>query len=97
MSVGVPVVGLATTEMVEAIENGRSGFVTTRPHDAREYMKFLLHNPAAARRLGEGARMTVRQRYSIQRFVRDWHNLIMSVCGCSYVAFPVTPEERSAQ
>jgi hypothetical protein len=72
MMVGVPVVGLATTEMVTAIENGVSGYVDTDVRRLVERMRDLLADLAEARRLGEGARRVARERFGIERFAADW-------------------------
>jgi hypothetical protein len=72
MMLGVPIVGLATTEMVTTVENGVSGFLHTDPRQLIEPMRRLLADPAEARRLGEGARRVAQDRFNIQRFVRDW-------------------------
>src|SRR5205085_10751118 len=42
MLVGLPIVGLATTEMVTVIRNGESGFIETNPSRLIEPMKMLL-------------------------------------------------------
>ncbi|HUS60953.1 MAG TPA: glycosyltransferase, partial [Acidimicrobiales bacterium] len=72
MMLGVPVVGLATTEMVTTIENGVSGYIGTDVLWLIDRMRNLLTNPDEARRLGEGARQVARARFSIDRFARDW-------------------------
>lgn len=72
MMVGLPLVGLATTELVTVIENGRSGYVETDVDRLVGHMQRLLADPAQARRLGAGARQTALERFAIGRFVRDW-------------------------
>lgn len=72
MMLGVPVVGLATTEMVTAIENGVSGYLDTDVRRLVERMQDLLADPAEARRLGEGARRAALERFGIKRFAADW-------------------------
>jgi hypothetical protein len=81
MTVGMPVVGLATTEMATAIENGVSGFVDTDPDRLLEPMRRLLADPAEARRLGEGARRRALERFGIDRFTRDWEEAFDLVTG----------------
>jgi glycosyltransferase involved in cell wall biosynthesis len=54
------------------IENDVSGFIDTDVNALIEKMKFLLREPQEARRLGEGARRTMVDRYHIDRFARDW-------------------------
>ncbi len=72
MMVGMPIIGLATTEMVTVVENGVSGYVETNVNALLERMNELLRDPAEARRLGEGARRTALDRFNIERFARDW-------------------------
>jgi hypothetical protein len=75
MTLGVPVVGLATTEMVTAVENGRSGYVGTDLNVLIGHMRRLLDDPDAARRLSTGAVRAARQRFGITRFINDWNRL----------------------
>jgi hypothetical protein len=72
MMVGLPIVGLATTELATVIENDVSGYVNTNLESLVNRMEELLHDPAKARRLGEGAREVAIARFSINRFVQDW-------------------------
>jgi glycosyltransferase involved in cell wall biosynthesis len=72
MLLGMPIIGLATTEMATAIENGVSGFVDTNVDRLILRMRELLQDPAEAKRLGDGARRRARERFGIERFVRDW-------------------------
>lgn len=81
MMVGMPVVGLATTEMVTTIENGVSGYVDTDINRLVEGMQDLLDNPDEARRLGKGARQHALERFNIQRFSSDWNQAFELVTG----------------
>ncbi len=81
MMIGMPIVGLATTEMVTAVENGVSGYVHTDVRYLVERMHELLADPAEARRLGEGARRQARERFRIERFVDDWLDVFRLVAG----------------
>lgn len=72
MMIGLPIIGLATTELVTVIENGVSGYVSTDVRELVHQMRELLANPAKARQLGDGAREQARSRFNIQRFARDW-------------------------
>lgn len=81
MMIGMPIVGLATTEMVTAVENGVSGYVHTDVRYLVERMRELLADPAEARRLGEGARRQARERFRIERFVDDWLDVFRLVTG----------------
>ncbi|MEZ5102041.1 MAG: glycosyltransferase family 4 protein [Thermoleophilia bacterium] len=79
MALGLPVIGLATTEMATAVQNGVSGYVDTRVDRLVERMRELLHDPAEARRLGEGARQAAAERFGMERFVRDWCDVLAEV------------------
>jgi glycosyltransferase involved in cell wall biosynthesis len=81
MMLGMPVVGLATTEMATAIENGVSGYVDTDERALVYAMRALLDDPAAAARLGAGARRAAEERFGIDRFVRDWNDALGLVTG----------------
>lgn len=88
MMLGMPIVGLATTEMVTAVENGVSGFLETRVERLIERMQILRADPGLARRLGAGARRAAQQRFSIERFVRDWDATFARVAGTRGVLEP---------
>jgi hypothetical protein len=72
MMSGMPVIGLATTEMATAIQNGVSGYVDTSVEKLVGHMQRLLRDPEEARALGEGARRAALARFGIDRFVGDW-------------------------
>ncbi len=83
MTVGLPVVGLATTELATVIENGVSGFLDTDPAKLVGPMRELLADPGLARRLGEAARRKALERFGIGRFARDWERAFAQVTGRS--------------
>ena len=81
MAMGLPVVGLATTEMATAVRNGVNGYVETDPSRLSAHLRRLLadHDEAAA--LSEGARRVARERFGIDRFVRDWTEVLATAAG----------------
>ena len=81
MLVGVPVVALATTEYATAVENGVSGYVDTDVDALVAHMQRLLERPEEARRLGDGARRRVRERFAIERFAADWDRALRDAVG----------------
>lgn len=81
MTIGMPIVGLATTELATVIRNGENGFVHTDPAALAGAMRGLLRDPREARRLGEGARRTARERFAIGRFVQDWNDTLQQVAA----------------
>ena len=76
LHVGLPVVGLATTEMPRAIANGVSGYVDTDVEALVSHMLRLLEDADEAAALSEGARRIARERYGIDRFASTWTDLV---------------------
>lgn len=72
MMVGLPLIGLATTELVTVIRNGENGYIDTDPRRLIEAMRHLIESPGEATRLGEQARRTAIERFGIERFVANW-------------------------
>lgn len=79
MALGVPIVGLATTEMATLVTQGRSGYVHTDIQELIGHMHKLLSDPVEARRLSLGARREGRRRFSIARFIDDWNAALEAV------------------
>lgn len=95
MMIGMPIVGLATTEMVTVIENGVSGFLDTDVGCVIESMHDLLRFPDEARRLGQGARQVARERFDIGRFALDWEETFADVLGRRIGAAVSAPRLRN--
>jgi len=72
MELGLPVVALATTELVTVIKDGENGFIDTNVEKLIGHMQRLLADLEEARRIGEAGRRTARERFGLQRFVADW-------------------------
>lgn len=72
MMVGLPIVGLATTEMVTTIENDVNGYVDTDLAVLKERMMGLIMDAGLARKLGDAARTYALDRFNIGRFAADW-------------------------
>ncbi|MDX5409770.1 MAG: glycosyltransferase family 4 protein [Thauera sp.] len=81
MMVGLPVVGLATTELASVVNNGREGWVDTDPAMLVEVMQHLIDNPGEAARMGAEARRTAQARFGIERFVADWQKVFAEATG----------------
>ena len=76
MMIGLPVVGLATTEMATAVRNGVNGYVDTRIETLIDRMNLLLSDAAEAHRLSRGAQFYAAERFNLRRFVRDWEEAL---------------------
>ncbi|GCF07518.1 glycosyltransferase [Dictyobacter arantiisoli] len=81
MTIGMPVVALATTELPTVIENGKSGYISCNSEELLEHMRHLLAYPEDARRMGERARQVALTRFSLERFSRDWNAAFALVTG----------------
>src|SRR5205807_7818477 len=73
MTIGMPVVALATTALPTVIEHGVSGFVSCNLEKLVEGMQFLLAHPQKAAEMGAKAKQVARQRFGLERFIHDWH------------------------
>jgi hypothetical protein len=72
MMYGMPIIGLATTELVTVVKNGVSGYLETDESRLVDRMRYLLENPAEAKRLSQGAKEYAQKRFNIHRFAHDW-------------------------
>ena len=79
MMIGLPIVGLATTEMAVQIKNGYSGFVSTDVSQMIDFMQMLLEQPVKAKELGLNAHQHAREHFDIKRFVNDWQSTFQDV------------------
>jgi glycosyltransferase involved in cell wall biosynthesis len=96
MMLGMPVIGLATTELVTVVENGVSGWTDTRIDRLIQTMQRLLSDADEARRLGEGARRAAMERFNIQRFASDWNEIFRLATGCRLGATAAVSAESAA-
>lgn len=81
MTIGMPVVALATTELPTVIDNGENGYISCDIEELIDRMQFLLSSPGAARRMGEKARVTAEHRFGLDRFTRDWNAAFQTAIG----------------
>ncbi|MBA3450478.1 MAG: glycosyltransferase family 4 protein, partial [Chloroflexia bacterium] len=72
MTIGMPVVALATTAIPDVIADGVNGYISADPELLIERMKTLIADPELARTLGKRARDTARERFGLDRFRADW-------------------------
>ncbi len=72
MMSGLPLVGLATTELATVIRNGETGFIDTNVEKLIDAMHLLIAQPDLAAEMGEAARAYACERFDIRRFVDDW-------------------------
>ena len=90
MTIGMPIVALATTEVPAVVKNDLSGFVDTDVDRLVQGMRLLLSDGTQAQRMGEEARETAVRRFDIRRFARDWDSAF------SFATRQGVPLERTA-
>ncbi len=73
MTIGMPIVALATTELPTVIEHGVTGYVSCELDELVDRMEYLLAELGAARAMGERARLVAQERFNLQRFASDWN------------------------
>jgi glycosyltransferase involved in cell wall biosynthesis len=78
MHLGMPVVALATTEVVEAVPP-QAGVLSTRVEVLAEATRRLVADPEQARLMGKAARVAATARYGLERFLADWDALLEEV------------------
>lgn len=81
MALGLPVVGLATTEMATVLHNGVNGYGETDPARLEGHLRRLGHDHDEAAALSAGARATAAERFGLDRFVREWTAVLERAAG----------------
>jgi glycosyltransferase involved in cell wall biosynthesis len=72
MMTGIPIIGLATTEMVVTVKNDHSGYVHTDVDFLVDKMSMLLDDHEKAKQLSTGAKQTANEKFNIERFKKEW-------------------------
>lgn len=78
MMLGLPVVALAATEAVEAVPP-EAGVVSTRVDVLADALRGFADDPERAAQAGKAARAAALSRYGLDRFLRDWDQLLEEV------------------
>ncbi len=78
MHLAMPVVALATTEVVEAVPP-EAGVLSTRVDVLAAAVRELVGDPERARAVGKAARSAALARYGLERFLDDWDRLLDEV------------------
>ena len=72
MMAGLPVVGLATTELPRIVRDSGGGYADTELVRLVDFSRELIRDRGRAGELGRKARNYARERFAIERFARDW-------------------------
>ena len=79
MSCGCAVVTTATCMIPDIIENGKNGYISNNPEELKSYVQRLLHDDEMAKKLGENARKTIIEKFSMGKFINNWSSLFHGV------------------
>ena len=80
MTLGMPVVALATTEAVEAVPPD-AGAISTDLDRLIAAARTLMHDREAAAVCGKAARRAALERYGLGRFLADWDSVLAEVAA----------------
>jgi glycosyltransferase involved in cell wall biosynthesis len=94
MSIGMPVVALATTALPDVIQDGVNGYISSDPDVLIERMKALIADSELARALGQRARETARERFGLDRFRAEWDDALRATVELTTGTAPAPAELR---
>lgn len=84
MSVGCCPISTANCMTPEIIENGVNGFLSNDPEELRGYLELVLGDSKLAEEMGKRARQTIIDRFSPDRFIGEWDNLLRRAADMEY-------------
>ena len=84
MSCGCAVVSTATCMIPEIIENGVNGFISNDTQELKQYLVDLLNDEDMANEMGQKARETILNRYSADKFVNKWNEVLKAASKIPY-------------
>ena len=76
MACGCAVVTTDRCMIPEVVQNGVNGFITNDVGEMREYLRMLLDDEDLAKKMGDAARKTIVENYSLEQFVENWENVL---------------------
>lgn len=80
MSCGCGVVTTATCMIPDIVKDGVNGFLCNTPEEMNQKIRTLLQKPELAKEMGENARQTVLEYFSMDSFVNNWNKLLGELC-----------------
>lgn len=84
MACGCAVVSTATAMIPEVIEHGVNGLLSNDPNELRAHTLALLHDAGLAARLGEAARQTIVERFSMGAFQSNWEAVLRTAADIPF-------------
>lgn len=93
MSCGAVCVSRGNAMVPEIIESGVNGFIRPDAEGMRALLVEILREPAAFRYAGEKARQTIKERFSLASFVREWDAALREAADVPWVG-PIFTGDR---
>ena len=79
MACGSACVSTATCMIPEIIVNGYNGFITNDEKEMRDYLNLLLSDEKLRTYIGQNARQTILEKFSLAQFVNNWNQFLRMV------------------
>lgn len=77
MACGCAVISTNTCMIPEVIEDGKNGILCETPDQMRKACQELLSNKVLCRELGQNARRTIEERFTLGRYIQDWQRIFV--------------------
>ena len=81
MSCGCAIVTTETCDIPSIIEHGVNGFMSNDETELRGYVEQLLGDKELAKTMGQAARKTIQEKFSEDRFIKEWNNIFDKAYG----------------
>jgi hypothetical protein len=78
MACGCAIVSTANCMIPEVIRHQHNGLISNDPDELREFLEQLLQDDDLAEELGNNARKTIKAKYTLNRFVKNWDRILQS-------------------
>lgn len=84
MSSGCAVVSTYNSMISKVIEHGVNGFITNDEDEMRKYLMMLLNDWGLAKKLGDAAAKTIREKFPLSSFVNKWNEVFDRAANIVY-------------
>ncbi len=81
MACGMPVITTATSAIPEVVVDGHNGFISNDEKYLRDRLEWCLKNPEKAQELGDNARKTILQDFSLKAHLDSWDKVFKEAYG----------------
>lgn len=78
MACGCAIVSTGNCMIPKIITHGYNGLLSNDPKELRTHLETLLSDPEKARELGENARKTIQEKFSLDRFIETWNRVFFT-------------------